>query len=265
MSKRSVGITAIGYGLSLVYGIGLAIYLGAFIVSFVDQGAVLQSALFTNEFNSLEEFQRYAVIIWVLCLPQLIGLLGVLNLKEWGRKLVVFMNIVSCVYVIYRMGFVVKGVDPLSIALILIYIGIIAFLSWSKIKDQFISDVKTFQKRILIVDDDRGLLKLVKSVLTRKGFHVYAVNTGEKGLRLTKKVKPDLVILDVILPGIKGRDVCALLKQDERTKNIPIIFLTSKQSDDDIKAELEAGAVAHLTKPLDLPTLIMDVRKILGV
>ena len=120
-------------------------------------------------------------------------------------------------------------------------------------------------KSILIVDDDKGLLKVIRAGLMFNGYEVYTAATGEKGLQLAKKKKPNLIILDVILPGIKGREVCARLKEDSETRDIPVIFLTAKDSPDDIKAELEVGAITHLTKPINTQQLIAEIKKILGV
>ena len=125
-------------------------------------------------------------------------------------------------------------------------------------------DFSSNSKKILIVDDDQGLLKVIRAGLMQKGYQIYAAATGEKGLRLAKQIKPDLIILDVILPGIKGREVCALLKEDGETRDIPVIFMTAKDSPDDVKAELEVGAVSHLTKPINVQQLFVEIKKILG-
>ena len=117
-------------------------------------------------------------------------------------------------------------------------------------------------KTILVVDDDKGIIKLLESALQEKGFEVFSAGTGEGGLQIAQNKKVDLILLDVILPGIKGRQVCAQLKANEQTKHIPVVFLTAKDSPDDIKAELEAGAIAHITKPIDLKTLIPKLMEV---
>ncbi len=116
---------------------------------------------------------------------------------------------------------------------------------------------------ILIVDDDRGMVKLLESGLRDVGYQVLSANTGEGGLQIAQNKDVDLVLLDVILPGMKGREVCKKLKADERTKIIPVVFLTAKDSEDDVKAELEAGGIAHITKPIDLNGLIPKIMEIL--
>ena len=74
----------------------------------------------------------------------------------------------------------------------------------------------------------------------------------------------DLIILDVIMPGIKGRELCKRIKTNDELKDIPVIFLTVKNSEDDIKAELEAGALAHLTKPVKPAEFLKTIEGIIG-
>ncbi|MBF0485910.1 MAG: response regulator [Candidatus Omnitrophica bacterium] len=119
-------------------------------------------------------------------------------------------------------------------------------------------------KRILIVDDEKMLHTMLKTVLEVHGFEVIDAMSGEEGLLKAFSEKPDLIILDELMPGIKGRDVCKKLKTINETKNIPVIFLTSKDSSDDLEAEISAGAVAHIGKPVYAATLIRHVRKVLG-
>ena len=87
---------------------------------------------------------------------------------------------------------------------------------------------------------------------------------GEQAFLLALQERPDLIILDVIMPGIKGRDLCKKMKAYDVLKNTAIIFLTAKDSEDDIKAELEAGAITHLTKPVNPSELLQTIRSIIG-
>ena len=119
--------------------------------------------------------------------------------------------------------------------------------------------------KILIVDDERMLHATLKPVLSANGFDIISAYSGEDGLVLAKTEKPDLVILDVIMPGIKGREVCKILKADPATTSIPVLFLTAKHSEDDVRAEIEAGAAGHITKPIHSMPLISQIKKILGV
>ncbi|MDD3374313.1 MAG: response regulator [Candidatus Omnitrophica bacterium] len=116
---------------------------------------------------------------------------------------------------------------------------------------------------ILIIDDDRGMVKLLESGLAQVGYQVLSANTGEGGLQIAENKEIDLILLDVILPGMKGREVCKKLKENEKTKLIPVIFLTAKDSEDDVKAEMDVGGIAHITKPIDLNGLIPKVMEIL--
>ncbi|MFA6379123.1 MAG: response regulator [Candidatus Omnitrophota bacterium] len=118
-------------------------------------------------------------------------------------------------------------------------------------------------KTILVIDDDKGLIKMLETGLGAQGYNVFSANTGEGGLQIAQNKPVDLILLDVILPGLKGRQVCAKLKENEKTKHVPVVFLTAKNSPDDIKAELAVGAIAHITKPIDLHELIAKVHEIL--
>ena len=123
---------------------------------------------------------------------------------------------------------------------------------------------KTSWKSILIIDDDESIIKTVRAILISKGYAVLTADSGESGLMIAKNQKPDLILLDVILPGIKGRDVCKKLKEETETKNIPVVFLTSKDSEDDIQAEKALGAQEHLTKPVNAQVLISTIYNILN-
>ncbi len=118
--------------------------------------------------------------------------------------------------------------------------------------------------KVLIIDDDKGLQRMLQIVLGTHGFDIVSAFTGEEGLSLAKAEKPDAIVLDVMMPGIKGRDVCRTLKADAATRDIPVLILSAKDSDDDIAAELAAGAVAHLTKPVNSTSLVRKVKQILG-
>ena len=114
-------------------------------------------------------------------------------------------------------------------------------------------------KRILLVDDDPGVHVVTVPILSKAGYLVISAKSGEQALQLALNERPDLIILDVIMPGIKGRDLCKKIKAYEVLKEIPVIFLTAKDSEDDIKAEIEAGAVTHLTKPVNPTELLQTI------
>ncbi len=119
-------------------------------------------------------------------------------------------------------------------------------------------------KIVLIIDDEKMLHTMLKSVLAVHDIDVISAMSGEEGLKLAAEKKPNMVILDVLMPGIKGRDVCKALKASDVTKDIPVLFLTAKDSDDDVNAELALGAVGHITKPINSNNLVKRVKEILG-
>jgi CheY-like chemotaxis protein len=119
-------------------------------------------------------------------------------------------------------------------------------------------------KKILLVDDDPGLHLVIVPMLSKSGYSVTSAKTGEEALQLVFQDRFDLIILDVIMPGIKGRELCKRIKTNDELKDIPVIFLTVKNSEDDIKAELEAGALAHLTKPVKPAEFLKTIEGIIG-
>jgi two-component system phosphate regulon response regulator PhoB len=119
------------------------------------------------------------------------------------------------------------------------------------------------KERILIVDDEEDILELIGYNLTREGYRISAEKTGEAALEKARREKPDLIILDLMLPGIDGLEVCRLLKGDELTSLIPIIMLTAKGEDADIVTGLELGADDYITKPFSPRVLLARIRAVL--
>ena len=118
-------------------------------------------------------------------------------------------------------------------------------------------------ERILIVDDEEDVLELVRYNLERNGYHIETATSGEQALAKTKKRLPDLIILDLMLPGIDGLEVCKILKSEVKTEGIPIIMLTAKGEEADIVTGLELGADDYVTKPFSPKILIARVRRLL--
>lgn len=119
------------------------------------------------------------------------------------------------------------------------------------------------KEKILVVDDEEDILELVRYNLTREGYNVLCASTGEVGLNNAKSKLPDLIILDLMLPGIDGLDVARSLKNDNNTKNIPIIMLTAKGEEADIVTGLELGADDYIPKPFSPRILTARVRAVL--
>lgn len=119
------------------------------------------------------------------------------------------------------------------------------------------------KERVLIVDDEEDILELLEYNLAREGYRVERATTGEDALAYAKADPPDLIILDLMLPGVDGLDVCRTLRADAATGKIPIIVLTAKGDDADIVAGLELGADDYVTKPFSPKVLIARVRNVL--
>ncbi|MFA5293325.1 MAG: response regulator [Phycisphaerae bacterium] len=119
------------------------------------------------------------------------------------------------------------------------------------------------KENILIVDDEEDVLELVRYNLDKNGYKVETATTGEDALRKARVKMPDLMILDLMLPGIDGLEVCKKLKSDAKTQNIPIIMLTAKGEESDIVTGLELGADDYLTKPFSPKVLVARIRRIL--
>lgn len=116
---------------------------------------------------------------------------------------------------------------------------------------------------ILAVDDEEDLLELVTFNLKKEGYDVTGATSGEEALRQARTISPDLLILDLMLPGIDGLDVCRILKHDANTRHIPIVMLTAKGSEADVVAGLELGADDYITKPFSPKVLVARVRAVL--
>ena len=115
---------------------------------------------------------------------------------------------------------------------------------------------------ILVVDDDPVQNKLLDGVLIQNGFKVRIADEAAIGLQEAMNGSPDLIILDVMMPIINGFNFCKLLKNQDLKKHIPIILLTSRTEEDDIKIGLEMGAEAYLGKPVNTQELLKIIRMI---
>jgi two-component system, OmpR family, alkaline phosphatase synthesis response regulator PhoP len=119
------------------------------------------------------------------------------------------------------------------------------------------------KERILVIDDEADILELVRYNLAKEGYVVQTTDTGEKGLKAAKAKVPDLIILDLMLPGMDGFEVCKLLKHDPKTRSIPVLMLTAKSEETDMVTGLELGAEDYLTKPFSPKVLVARLRTIL--
>jgi len=120
------------------------------------------------------------------------------------------------------------------------------------------------KKKILVVDDEKPILKIIVFNLKKNNYDVIEAYNGEEAIEKAKKMKPDLILLDVMMPKKTGFEVCKELAEDEVTRNIPIIMLTAKGQEFDRQKGLSVGAIDYLTKPFSPRGLIEKVKEILG-
>jgi two-component system alkaline phosphatase synthesis response regulator PhoP len=116
---------------------------------------------------------------------------------------------------------------------------------------------------VLVIDDEQDLIELVRYNLEKDGFEVVGALDGENGLRIARERKPDLVIVDLMLPGLDGLEVCRVLRGDERTSRIPVIMLTARSAEPDRIVGLELGADDYVTKPFSPRELAARVKAVL--
>ena len=116
------------------------------------------------------------------------------------------------------------------------------------------------KERILVVDDEEDILELVRYNLVKEGYHVSGTLTGEDALKIARSETFELIVLDLMLPGIDGLEVTKKLKGNPKTENIPIVMLTAKGDEADIVTGLELGADDYITKPFSPRVLVARVR-----
>ena len=120
-------------------------------------------------------------------------------------------------------------------------------------------------RKILVVDDEPHILLLVRKILEKEGFTVETAEDGEKGIAKVKSFRPDLVVLDMMMPGLSGREVCERLRHDQKTKAVKVVFLTVARFSEVGKNILkEQDVMDYITKPFDNDDLVRRVRKALG-
>jgi DNA-binding response OmpR family regulator len=119
------------------------------------------------------------------------------------------------------------------------------------------------KETILIVDDEEDIIKLIKYNLKNEGYSILKAQTGEQAIKIANRSHPDLIVLDLMLPGIDGLEVTKYLKNHEQTNDIPIVMLTAKGEESDIVTGLELGASDYISKPFSPKVLIARIRAIL--
>lgn len=127
------------------------------------------------------------------------------------------------------------------------------------------TESKSSKKRILLVEDEKDMAYAVMLQLESEGYEVIAASDGKDGLDKARTKKPDLIILDLMLPKIDGYKVCRMLKFDSKYKDIPIILFTARAQDSDKKIGKDVGADAYITKPFEPKALLDKIRGLLDL
>lgn len=124
--------------------------------------------------------------------------------------------------------------------------------------------METIKKRILVVDDETEQVELVKKRVEGEGYDVVAAYDGEEALNRVREKRPDLIILDIMLPGKNGHEICASLQADSQFSDIPIIMLTAQGRAEDIKKGMDGGAVSYMQKPFKMEVLLGIIKGVIG-
>ena len=119
------------------------------------------------------------------------------------------------------------------------------------------------KSNILVVEDEKDIRELVKYNLQRESFIVLEAETGEAGLKMVERTIPDLILLDLMLPGKDGLEICRILKRNDRTRNIPVVMMTARSEESDIVTGLELGAEDYVVKPFSPKVLNARVKAVL--
>ena len=122
----------------------------------------------------------------------------------------------------------------------------------------------THSARILIIDDDPAYVKIIESKLVDVGYQILTAPDGLSGLNLAKKEKPDLILLDLMLPHMDGHKVCRLIKFDQQTQHIPVLMVTSRDLDEDAVMAKKCGAVGFVVKTTRFEVTLDVIKQVLN-
>ena len=119
--------------------------------------------------------------------------------------------------------------------------------------------------KVLLIDDGKDMQKLTKMSLEFTGGHqVIVADNGSAGIQMAKEERPDIILLDVMMPGMDGYETCKRLHDNEKTKDIPVIFLTAKAQRKEVERGLQLGAIGYIVKPFEAMKLDEQVKKLLS-
>jgi CheY-like chemotaxis protein len=116
--------------------------------------------------------------------------------------------------------------------------------------------------KILVVDDDITVTQLLKMLLTMEGHQTTIVNDSNEAMEVTKQLEPDLITLDLMMPGLTGFELCALLHNDPRFTNIPILIISARDDKESMDKAYQAGAGGYITKPFGVDTLVQKIKEL---
>jgi CheY-like chemotaxis protein len=125
--------------------------------------------------------------------------------------------------------------------------------------------INMVKKKIMVVDDEESLIELVKAVLEQEGYEIITAMDGEEALDKLKTMRPDLILLDMMMPGMSGREVCEKIRENPKTRNLKVAFLTVAKFSEAGKGVLgKMNVLDYITKPFDNEDLVRRVKKIVG-
>lgn len=125
-------------------------------------------------------------------------------------------------------------------------------------------EFKSPQKKILIIDDNPAVRSMLETLLKENQYKTVSAQDGLDGLYKARQEKPDLILLDVMLPGMDGFKVCRMIKFDQQLKHIPVVILTSRMTDEDRETGFQCGADAYVVKATRVNVILDEIRKLLN-
>ena len=120
-------------------------------------------------------------------------------------------------------------------------------------------------RKILLIEDEPDIVRTLQVFLESENFKVSTATDGMEGMNKARKEKPELIILDIMLPKLDGYKICRMLKFDEELRKIPIVIFTARAQDADRQLAMEVGADAYITKPLEPEMLLTEIKKLLAM
>ena len=120
------------------------------------------------------------------------------------------------------------------------------------------------KSRILLIDDHQTVFRLLEAIVRIRGYKLLYAESGQQGIVMARKEQPDMILLDVMMPDLDGFKVCQYLKENDDTKDIPIMFLTARGAEDDLETGRKAGADGFMTKPFQTIEVLKQIELLLA-